>query len=139
MHNRFVITTASIFIFLFSFADLILSQNGTYYNSITPSSSSFVTDLETRLRIPYTKISYDNFDETNIANFASFDNGNGTRSVFCVYSNFEYIYIGTFSWIPISRNILSVIAGSPLIHQNHCLNTQISITYSQHIKIVQMV
>ena len=103
MHNRFVVSIASTFIFLITFADLILCQDSTYYNSITPSSSSFVTDLETRIRVPYTKISYDNFDETNIVNFASFDNGNGTRSVFCVYSNYEHIYTGTFAWLPISR------------------------------------
>jgi hypothetical protein len=94
---------ASTFIFLFLITDLILAQPSTYYNALNPSASSFVTDLENRIRSPYTKISYDLFDETNIANFASFDNGNGTRSVFCVYSHYEYIYSGTFTWLPISR------------------------------------
>ena len=50
------------------------------------SSPTFVADLEGRIRSPYTRISYDLFDETNIANFASINNGNGTKSVFCVYT-----------------------------------------------------
>lgn len=79
------------------------SQAGSYYNSISTSSASFVNDLKSRIRSPYTRISYDNFDETNIANFASIDNGNGTRSVFCVYSGYEYIYSGTFTWAVMSR------------------------------------
>src|SRR4029078_8822365 len=67
------------------------------------SSASFVTDLENRIRIPYNRISYDDFDETNIANFASHDNGNGTRSVICVYSSYEYIYTPPFTWSTMSR------------------------------------
>lgn len=38
-----------------------------------------------------------------IANFASVNNGNGTRSVFCVYSGYEYVYTGVFSWTIMSR------------------------------------
>ncbi|MBP9583515.1 MAG: endonuclease, partial [Ignavibacteriaceae bacterium] len=103
MYNRFIFTFTSILIILFLLTDLTFSQAGTYYNAIIPSSSSFISDLESRIRIPYVKISYDQFDETNIANFASFNNGNGTRSVFCVYSHYEYIYSGTFTWLPMSR------------------------------------
>ncbi|MDZ4712872.1 MAG: endonuclease [bacterium] len=84
---------------------LLIASNAfpQYYASINTSSPAFVTDLETRIRVPYVRISYDNFDETNIANFASINNGNGTRSVFCVYSGYEYIYTGTFSWGTMSR------------------------------------
>ena len=92
-----VITT---FLFL---SELILPQAGTYYNLINPNATSFIADLKNRIRNPYTKVNYDNFDETNIANFASINNGNGTRSVFCVYSNYQHIYTGTFSWLPMSR------------------------------------
>ncbi len=90
----------STFLFL---SEFILPQAGTYYNSINPNVVSFIIDLENRIRSPYARISYDQFDETNIANFASINNGNGTRSVFCVYSHFEYIYSGTFTWLPLSR------------------------------------
>lgn len=88
--------------FLFIVTNLF-AQSGTYYNSISTSSPTFINDLKTRIRIPYTKVSYDLFDETNIANFASINNGNGTKSVFCVYSNYEHVYSGTFSFLPINR------------------------------------
>ncbi|MBK8550302.1 MAG: endonuclease [Ignavibacteria bacterium] len=91
--------TLSVVILLI-FTSNIFSQ---YYNGIQTSSSVFIADLQNRIRNPYTRISYDNYDETNIANFASINNGNGTRSVFCVYTGFEYIYTGTFSWGLMSR------------------------------------
>lgn len=78
-------------------------QSGNYYNSISTSSITFINDLKNRIRNPYNRISYDSFDETNITNFASIDNGNGTKSVYCVYSGYEYIYTGTFTWITLSR------------------------------------
>ncbi|MFH0734554.1 MAG: endonuclease [bacterium] len=81
----------------------IFAQAGTYYDVLDVTSSSFVTSLKARIRSPYTKISYDQYDETNVANFAAINNGNGTKSVFCVYSNFEYIYTGTFTWAVMSR------------------------------------
>jgi len=81
----------------------IFSQSGTYYDAINTNSANFITDLENRIRSPYTQISYDRFDETNVANFSSRNNGNGTRSVFCVYSNYEHVYSGTFSWGTMSR------------------------------------
>ena len=103
MHNRFAFTMTTTFIFLFLLTDLILAQPDNYYNAINPSAASFVTDLQNRIRNPYTQISYNSFDETNIANFASINNNNGTRSVFCVYSHYEYIYTGTFTWSLLSR------------------------------------
>ena len=81
----------------------IFAQAGTYYDVLDVTSSSFITSLKARIRSPYTKISYDQFDETNVANFAAINNGNGTKSVFCVYSNYEYIYTGTFTWGTMSR------------------------------------
>ena len=81
----------------------IFSQAGVYYNSVSTASPTFVTDLKNRIRSPYTRVSYDNYDNTNIANFASINNGNGTRSVFCVYSGYEFIYIPPFSWGVMSR------------------------------------
>lgn len=78
------------------------AQVGNYYNGISTSSVTFVDDLKSRVRSPYTKIAYSQFDETNIANFASYDKGNGTRGVRCVYSNYEYIYT-VFAWDTLSR------------------------------------
>jgi len=85
------------------FINAVFPQAGTYYNSISTSSPTFITDLEGRIRSPYNRITYDNYDETMIANFASVNNGNGTRSVFCVYTGHDYIYTGTFTWGIMSR------------------------------------
>ncbi|MEO8209060.1 MAG: endonuclease [bacterium] len=89
--------------FIYIFPPKVFSQAGPYYDSILTSSPAFIIGLENRIRNPYTRITYDEFDETNIANFASFNNGNGTRSVFCVYTGYEYIYSGTFTWATMSR------------------------------------
>ncbi|MCB0727639.1 MAG: endonuclease [Ignavibacteriae bacterium] len=95
--------TALLFFLVIISNTNIFSQAGTYYNSISTTSSTFVSDLKSRIRSPYTRVSYDNFDNTNIANFASYNNGNGTRSVICVYSGYEYVYIPPFSWGVMSR------------------------------------
>ncbi|MBV6510912.1 MAG: hypothetical protein FMNOHCHN_00390 [Ignavibacteriaceae bacterium] len=81
----------------------IFPQAGTYYDALNTGSASFVDSLKSRIRSPYTRVSYDNFDETNIANFAAVDNGDGSKSVFCVYSSYEFIYTGTFAWTTMSR------------------------------------
>lgn len=81
----------------------VFAQPGNYYDLINPNSPTFIIELENRIRNPYTKVSYDLFDETNIANFAAVNNNNGSKSVFCVYSNYEYNYTGTFTWGIMSR------------------------------------
>lgn len=78
-------------------------QAGNYYNSINTNSSTFVNDLSSRIRNPYTQVSYSQFANTNVNNFASFDNGDGTRSLYCVYSNYQYIYTPPFAWGVMSR------------------------------------
>jgi len=75
----------------------------TYYAGINTSSASFVTDLESRIRSPYTKISYDQFDETNIVNFEAQPDGSGGFNVTCVYTGYQYNYTGTFTWAVLSR------------------------------------
>ena len=79
------------------------AQIDEYYSSVNPANSSFVNDLKARIRSPYTKISYDQFDETNVANFASYVVSGSTRGVRCVYSWYEYTYTGTFAWGTFSR------------------------------------
>lgn len=103
MFNKFITYVFFITVLLIINSKIIFGQAGNYYDAINTSSADFVTDLENRIRSPYTQVSYNSFDETNIANFASIDNGNGTRSVFCVYTHFEYIYTGIFTWLPMSR------------------------------------
>lgn len=81
----------------------LLAQPGTYYDSINPSASTFVDDLKARIRSPYTKVTYDNYDETNVANFASRDTTGGQRVVTCVYSGQNYVYTPPFAWGVFSR------------------------------------
>ena len=82
---------------------IIEAASGNYYDGIDPNFSTFVDDLKNRIRNPYTWVPYSQYDETNVANFSSIDNGDGTRSVFCVYSNYEFIYSGSFAWTLFSR------------------------------------
>ncbi len=74
MLNRFTIVLRTALLFVVLSTSFIFGQAGTYYDAISTSSPIFISDLENRIRSPYTKISYDQFDETNIANFASVDN-----------------------------------------------------------------
>ncbi len=74
-----------------------------YYDAITTSSSSFISDLQSRIRSPYTKIPYNNFDETNVANFASWQVDATHRAVRCVYSGEVYTYTPPFAWGYYSR------------------------------------
>ena len=82
---------------------VLFGQNDSYYSLLDPSSTSFITDLQTKIRSPYTRISYDNYDETNVANFSSRDTTGGQRVVTCVYSGQNYLYTPPFAWGEFSR------------------------------------
>ncbi|MBU0473349.1 MAG: endonuclease [Bacteroidetes bacterium] len=88
-----------IIFFLSTFANLFAQ----YYDGISTSSSTFVEDLQTLIRSNYIKKSYNTYDENMIPGFYARDNGDSTNSVFCVYSHFEYVYSGTFTWTVFSR------------------------------------
>ncbi|NOX17013.1 MAG: hypothetical protein GXO87_01875, partial [Chlorobi bacterium] len=88
---------------LLAFLPILSFAQGTYYDGIDPTSPSFISDLQNVIRSPFTHISYGQFDETMITQFTAIDNGDGTHSVFCVYTNYEDVYTGTFSWLPMSR------------------------------------
>jgi endonuclease I len=81
----------------------LYAQNDLYYTAINTSSATLVSDLKTRIRSPYTRISYANYGPTNVANFASYLISGSTRGVICVYSGWEYQYTGTFGWTVMSR------------------------------------
>ncbi|NLH59860.1 MAG: hypothetical protein GX452_00475, partial [Ignavibacteriales bacterium] len=103
MHNNKTRWFNLFTLFFLILNTLVFSQNPSYYTGINTSSPTFVDDLKARIREDYTKVSYDLFDETNIANFASYDKGGGIKGVWCVYSNYEYTYSGTFTWAVFSR------------------------------------
>ena len=68
------------------FVPVILLGQGTYYNSINSASSSFITDLESRIRTPYTRITYDNYKTTIVPNFESRDTTSSRKVITCIYS-----------------------------------------------------
>lgn len=74
-----------------------------YYDNVDSTSANFVNDLKSRIRSPYTKISYNSYDETMIAEYAHVDTAGGQQVVNCVYSQFHYTYTPPFDWLPISR------------------------------------
>lgn len=80
----------------------LLPAQGTYYNSIDTAKSTFVSDLH-NLIYSHTRITYDQYDETNIANFASRDTTGSQRAVNCVYTGFVYVYTPPFTWDVFSR------------------------------------
>jgi len=75
----------------------------TYYSTVNASNSSFVTDLETRIRSPYTQVSYDNYKTTIIPNYEARDTTGGQMVVTCVYSGQNYVYTPPFAWGTFSR------------------------------------
>ncbi len=88
--------------FFFYFFPFVLFAQGTYYNGLDTGSVNFVTDLHNLIN-PHTRITYDTFDETNVANFASRDTTSGQKVVTCVYSGENYVYIPPFTWAVYSR------------------------------------
>jgi endonuclease I len=76
------------------------TMEGTYFSAINPANSTLITDLQNRVRSPYTKISYDLYDETMVAEFASREAPAGQRSLTCIYSGQTQNYTGTFAWTP---------------------------------------
>ncbi|MEN8795064.1 MAG: endonuclease [Flavobacteriales bacterium] len=73
-----------------------------YYNGISTSATTFVSDLQTKIN-PHTLRFYGDFDDTYIDEFASRDTSNGQQVVTCVYTGDEYIYTAPFTFTYISR------------------------------------
>jgi hypothetical protein len=76
------------------------TMEGTYFSAINPANATLIADLQNRVRTPYTKVSYDLFDETMVAEFASREAPGGQRSLTCIYSGQTQNYSGTFAWTP---------------------------------------
>jgi endonuclease I len=76
------------------------TMEGTYFSAINPANATLVADLQNRVRSPYTKVSYDLFDETMVTEFASREAPGGQRSLMCIYSGQSQNYSGTFAWTP---------------------------------------
>lgn len=82
------------------------NEAGTYYNALSTTAPTFVSDLKARVRSPYLKVSYDQYDETMMTHFAVGDTTNAQKVATCVYSGEKYSYTPPFVWYttsPFSR------------------------------------
>lgn len=77
---------------------LLISQ-GSYYDGIDTSSSTFVNDLH-RLIYNHTKLTY---YTTAVAEYAARDTVAGQKYIICVYTGERYVYTPPFSWGMYSR------------------------------------
>ena len=78
----------------------LYGQADSYYLTINPNNSSFITDIQTRIRSPYTTVSYTNFIN-NVNNFASRDtivNDTAKRVFTDIYSGENCVYTPPFTW-----------------------------------------
>ncbi len=82
------------------------SMMGNYYSGIDESSSSFVSNLQSRIKSPYSKVNYGLYDETMVTLFEFRDTTGGNKVQECAYSGEIYVYQPPFVWYttsPFSR------------------------------------
>jgi endonuclease I len=78
-----------------------VNMMGNYYGALAPSSSTFLTDLQTTISNPYSQIFYSNYTSIMINKFGSRDTTDGDKVVTCVYTGHQYVYSGAFFYNPI--------------------------------------
>lgn len=71
---------------------------GTYYDNISTSSPTFISDLQTLIRSPYNRITYGDYQNTMIPYYESYQISSTQRAVQCVYSSYIYTYTPPFAW-----------------------------------------
>lgn len=72
-------------------------QPANYYQSVDPSSSSFVTDLHDRIN-PHDVQFYSNYGQLMVERFFARDTTNNQRVVTCSYSGLNELYSPPFDW-----------------------------------------
>lgn len=72
-------------------------QPATYYNTISTSSATFVTDLHNKIN-PHLQQFYSNYGTKMVSIFAARDTTGDQRVLTCVYSGEEKIYTEPFDW-----------------------------------------
>lgn len=77
-------------------------QPSNYYNGISTSASTFVSDLST-LTNPHTDKFYSNYGPYMVSLFWARDTSNGQRVVNCVYSGEANVYTEPWGWTTFSR------------------------------------
>jgi endonuclease I len=77
-------------------------QPSTYYNGISTSAPTFVSDL-TSLTNPHTDNFYSNYGPRMVSKFWARDTSNGDKVLTCVYSGENLVYTEPFAWTTYSR------------------------------------
>lgn len=72
-------------------------QPGNYYSTINPSSNTFITDLNAKIRQVDT-IFYSSYAPVVVNNYLARDTSGGKKVVNCVYTNIAYVYEDPFLW-----------------------------------------
>lgn len=70
---------------------------GNFYNAVSTDAATFPADLRNVIN-PHTYITYYNFLQTNVNNFALKDTTNGRSYIECMYSGHKEVFDGTFTW-----------------------------------------
>lgn len=70
---------------------------GNYYNGISTSDPTFAADLKALVN-PHTMITYYNYLQTMMSNFALRDTTDGKTYVECQYSGHKEVFSGNFTW-----------------------------------------
>lgn len=73
------------------------AEIGTYYDAVSTNLATFPADLRNVIN-PHTYITYYNYLQTNINNFALKDTTEGRSYIECVYSGHKEVINGTFTW-----------------------------------------
>lgn len=85
---------------LSGFVTTNVTEMGSYYQGVSETDPSFIATLQNRIRSPFVKVAYDQYDETMMTHFA-FGYGSGSQlSATCVYSGQVQSYNPPFAWIP---------------------------------------
>ena len=82
------------------------NMENNYYSTVDPNASNFISQLQSRVQSPYIKVSYDQYDETMVAQYEFRDTTNAQRVQECAYSGQIYTYTPPFVWYtasPFSR------------------------------------
>ncbi len=79
---------------------------GSYYGSIDPKSSNFISQLSAKINVHDT-IYYSNYTATIVNNFITRDTSAGRKLVNCVYTSNAYIYNEPFVWWGNGNGILT--------------------------------
>lgn len=76
---------------------------GNYYAGVDAGSSSFLTDLQTRISQNYDQVYYGSYAPIMIDKFAHRDTTDGQKVLTGVYSGYQYLYTGAFFYDVMSR------------------------------------